>query len=137
MPKTASSTVIWRTCLPSALCTASFMLARPPVPGAAHTEQHVLVAGDGALHHQDVAGRIRLDHSEVLHGYLPGPHVAARLEDLAAHLLPDLPLTDVVHAELSQVLELAKSFQVALLGRVDPLARAEAQLDGGIAVALA
>src|SRR3970282_2277232 len=170
MPKTASSTVIWRTCLPSALCTASFMLARPPVPGAAHPEQHVLVAGDGALHHQDIAGRIRLDHSEVLHGYLPGPHVAshlqpledaagvragddgasgagtvglagglgpaveavalhhareaatlggaryvhevALLEYLAAHLLPNLPLTDVVHAELSQALELAESFHV-------------------------
>src|SRR3972149_11968188 len=82
MPKTASSTVIWRTCLPSALCTASFMLARPPVRGAAHAEQHVLVAGDGALHHQDVAGGIRLDHSEVLHGYLPGPHVAGHLPPL-------------------------------------------------------
>src|SRR4030065_268215 len=82
MPKTASSTVIWRTCLPSALCTASFMLARPPVPGAAHPEQHVLVAGDGALHHQDVAGRVRLNHPQVLHGHLAGPHVAGHLHPL-------------------------------------------------------
>src|SRR3990170_1456356 len=174
MPKTASSTVIWRTCLPSALRTASFMLARPPVPGTAHPEQHVIVAGDGALHHQDVAGRVTLNHPQVLHGHLAGPHVAShlhplddaagvgagadraggagtvglpvglgpaveavalhhpgeaatfgrpryvheisRLEDLAAHLLPDLPLTDVVHAELPQVLELAQPLQVTLLG---------------------
>src|SRR3990172_9189503 len=79
MPKTASSTVIWRTCLPSAFLTASFMLARPPVPGTAHPEQHVLVAGDGALNHQDVAGRIRLNHPQVLHGHLAGPHVASHL----------------------------------------------------------
>src|SRR3970282_589359 len=82
MPKTASSTVIWRTCLPSALRTASFMLARPPVPGTPHPEQHVLVAGNGALHHQDVAGRITLDDSEVLHGHLTGPHVAGHRQPL-------------------------------------------------------
>src|SRR3989337_408737 len=82
MPKTASSTVIWRSCLPWAFRTASFILARPPVPGTAHPEQHVLVAGDGALHHQDVARRIRLDHSEVLHGHLAGPHVAGHLHPL-------------------------------------------------------
>src|SRR3990172_2697919 len=170
------------------------MLARPPVPGTPHPEQHVLVAGNGALHHQDVAGRITLDDSEVLHGHLTGPHVAghlqplddaagvsagadraggtgavglavglgpameavalhhpgkaaalgcpryvhevALLEYLAAHLLPDLPFADVVHAELSQVLELAQPLQVTLLGCVDPLARAEAQLDGRVAVVL-
>src|SRR3972149_1282746 len=50
---------------------------------------------------------------------LGGPryvHEVARLEDLAAHLLPNLPLTDVVHTELSQVLELAQPLQVTLLG---------------------
>ena len=43
-------------------------------------------------------------------------HPISLLEDITPHLLSHLPLTDIVHAELSQIPELPQPLHVALLG---------------------
>src|SRR5207244_10926086 len=60
----------------------------------------------------------------------------ARLETLATDLPADFPFTDIVNAQLAQVAELAELSHMAFKGRVDLFARAKAQLQRLVAVAL-